>query len=115
MAKSTWERRIAWECLGSCPRHRAHPGLVSKYKKGSAKKSAPAWVTDSTAHYHLSSFVFRYVGPRHARIVRKHGQPLLWQSLRVVTLAAFDSLDRVQVVGHHPVQVEVRAGWNQVR
>ena len=44
----------------------------------------------------------------------KHGQPLLRQGLGVVTPAAFDGLERIQVVGHHPVQIEMQAGRNQV-
>ena len=65
-------------------------------------------------HHHLPLLILHHISPGHFRIVGKHGQPLLRHGLCVITLAAFDSLERIQVVGHHPVQIKMRAGRNQV-
>jgi hypothetical protein len=51
---------------------------------------------------HLPHLIPFPVSPRQFSIVYKHGQPLLRQRRRVVALAPFDGLERVQVVGNPP-------------
>ena len=44
----------------------------------------------------------------------EHSQPSLRDGARVIPLAAGDGFDRIEIEGHHPVQVEMGAGGDQV-
>ena len=52
--------------------------------------------------------------PREVRVMSEDGQPLLGDRLRVIALAAVDGLQRKEVECHHPREVKVCCGRNQV-
>ena len=44
----------------------------------------------------------------------KDGEPLLWNRTRIVLFATLDGLEREKVERHHPSDVEMGGGRNQV-
>src|SRR5579862_3812278 len=64
---------------------------------------------------HSSLPIFLHISPRNLGIVGEDGEPLLRNCMRIILLAAFDGIKREQIERHHPSQVEMGRGGNQVR
>src|SRR5579864_4846476 len=64
--------------------------------------------------YHLPRLIPRHIRPRRPWVVRENRQPLFWQRPGVIFLLTLDRLQRIQVEGHSPSQVDVRRRRYQV-
>src|SRR6266851_433781 len=65
-------------------------------------------------HHDFSAVIFFQMSPWNFWVVCEHGQPFFWNGARIITLAAFDGFEGIEIEGHHPVQIDVRTGGNQV-
>src|SRR5215469_11612442 len=62
----------------------------------------------------FAALVLGEITPGNPGVMRKHGQPTLRNGAGVVALAALDGFQGIEIEGHDPVKIQVRARGNQV-
>src|ERR1035438_4544386 len=63
--------------------------------------------------HHLPYLILLHISPRRLRIMGEDGQPFLRDRFCVVLLLALKGLQRVEVEGHAPSDVDVRRRGNE--